>query len=134
MRSSLATSARSQEVRSLDEIGPASDQIGPKQAKALLRGTPFNQVQAEAIVRFYGSVKATAFALGEVDASLMQREFRDGKFGRFDEHAKDDAKAYVANALHEVFGTLGTREARIAQLKRSIEDQLDEMVQLAVTA
>lgn len=133
MSRSVAAVATSDPVRSVDRIGPASDQVGPKQAKAALRSTPFNQVQADAILRFYGSVKATAFALGEVDASLMQREFKDGKFWRFDEHAKDDAKAYVANALHEVFGTLGTRDARIQQLKRSIEDQLNEMAQLAVS-
>lgn len=134
MKQSISTVTKSDQVRSLDHVGPASDQVGPKQVKAELRRTPFGQVQADAIVRFYGSVKAAAYALGQVDASLMQREFRDGKFGRFDEHAKDDAKAYVANVLHEVFGTLGTREARIAQLKRSITDQLDEMEQLAVSA
>lgn len=107
-------------------------------AKAVLSsdrvGLPFRQVQGDAVVRFYGSVKAAAFALGEVDPSLMQREFREGKFARFDEHANEAAKAFVANALAEAFGTLQTREARIQQLRRAIEDQLNEMTQLAVSA
>jgi len=145
MGRSISAESRSQEVRKLDSIGPASDQIGPKQLKASLPsdrtvGLPFNQVQAEAIVRFYGSVKATAYALSEdpvhkpLDPSLMQREFKDGKFARFDERADLDAKAYVANALAEAFGTLGSREARVQQLKRTIEDSVNEMAQLAVIA
>lgn len=131
MSSNLSNAQRSQEVRTLDTIRP-------EMAKAVLSsdrvGLPFRQVQGDAVVRFYGSVKAAAFALGQVDPSLMQREFREGKFGRFDEHANEQAKAFVANALAETFGTLLTREARIQQLRRSIAESLDEMAQLAVSA
>lgn len=121
----------------LDGIGPRQDKAGPGQAKADLEsratGLPWNQAQGDLIVRYYGSVKAAAYAL-DVDPSLMQREHAVGKFSRFNDRADEKAKAYVANGLAEIFGVVMTRESRITQLKRTIEDSLNEMVQLAVSA
>lgn len=122
----------------MDDLGPASDKVGPGPAKAGLRsdviGLPFEQVTRDSIIRFYGSVKAAALSLGPVDPSLMQREFADGNFKRFYKHATFDAKAFVAKELAESYGPLDTREARIHSLKRTIEDCVAEMAALAVTA
>ena len=146
MHRSIAAQQQSKEVRTLDEIRPKD--VG-KQVKADTRsddvrlsdhvGLPFDQVTRDAIIRFYGSVKATAFALSEdprksLDPSLMQREFADGNFKRFYKHADFEAKGFVAKELAEAYGPLNSREARIQQLKRSIEDAVTEMAALAVTA
>ena len=132
MGQSISNAHRSEEVRLQDVVRPTA-------AKASLRsdrlvGLPFVQVTTDAVLRYYGSVKATAYALGECDPSLMQREFQAGKFGRFDEHADLNAKAYVAKQLAEAFADLGSREARILQLKRTIADSIEEMALLAVSA
>lgn len=131
MRQTMTATATSDPVRSLDNIGPASDQIGPRQAKAgLRRGTSLIQVTKEAAIRYYGGVKQTAFALGEVDPSLMMREFDAGKFARLDEHADDEAKSYIAAAQVEAFGPLSDPKARGYQLLREIEQRVAEVRQL----
>ena len=129
MPRSISSVESSDPVRSLDNVGPRSDQIGPKLAKAELRGQPFNQVMRDSAIRYYGSVKETAFALGQVDPSLMMREFDAGKFGRFDEHADAQAKAFIAAALAEAYGPLSDPKARVRQLLRSIRAELDEIDQ-----
>jgi hypothetical protein len=131
MRQTMTAAAASDPVRSLDNIGPASDQIGPKQAKAELRGLPFHQVMTDAAIRYYGSVKAMAYALGKVDPSLMMRELKDGKFARFDEHADEPAKAFVAAALVDAYGPLTEPQARIRQLTRNVRAELDEIDSLS---
>lgn len=120
------TNARvSDPVRSLDNIRPtavkaglASDRVGPAFGAAFL----------DAVIRHYGSVKAAAISL-QVDPSLMVREFKKGKVGRF-EHADADAKAYVAAALHEAYGAYDpkVRRQRLIRDLRSIADELSEVI------
>lgn len=113
MGSTFAPSSASVEVRTLDDVRPrpakaglSSDHVGPS----------LRVVMADAIVGYYGSVKATALTLGNVDPSLMQREFKDGKFGRFDEHADTFAKAAVSQALRIAFGDTDPKAAAIRML------------------
>lgn len=131
MSRSISSAEASSEVRFSDVPRPAP-------AKADLRsdlvGLPFEQVTRDAIIRYYGSVKAAAISLGNVDPSLMQREFAEGNFKRFYKHGTFEAKAFVAAQLNESYGPLNSREARIQQLKRLIEDSVAEMAALAVTA
>lgn len=126
MSAKVATAELSGPVRTLDSIGPASDQIGPAQAKAALRGDhalPFTVVIRDAAIRYYGSVKAAAISLS-CDPSLMQREFEAGKFGRL-EHADDAAKAFIAQALIDAYGPLHDPKARTKQEIRDIRQKLD---------
>lgn len=121
---------RSDPVRSLDTIGPASDQIGPGQVKAGLRdGLNFVAVWTDAVIAHYGSVKETAYALGQVDPSLMMREFGDAKFGRFAKHADELAKAAVVSVLNEAFGQLTTPRDAAFDAVRTARKSLDVIAQ-----
>lgn len=114
---------RSEEVRSLD-------QIRPTMAKAVRPSDrAFCHTLREAIVGYYGSVKAAAIALGDVDESLMSREFAAGKFGRFDEHAEADAKAAVAQALMRAFPPCDPR-AEALRLIREARARLDALAEV----
>ncbi len=124
MPATLATARASDPVRSADVARPPSDRVG----------LPFRQVMRDALIRFYGSVKATAFALGQVDPSLMQREFERGLFERFDQYATPAAKAYVAAALTEAYGPLHDPKARAKQLIRAMREELDELDQFVEVA
>lgn len=131
MSQTMTATRSSDPVRSMDNIGPASDQIGPGPQKAHLRerGPSLIQTTKDAAIRFYGGVKQTAFALGEVDPSLMMREFDAGKFQRLDTHADVDAKAFIAAAQVDAFGPLKTPQARIRQAIREARQRLDDIEQ-----
>lgn len=131
MSRSVATAQLSDPVRSLENIGPSSDRIGPGPIKADLRsGASWNATHKDAAIRYFGGVKQTAFALGQVDPSLMMREFDAGKFARFDEHADEQAKSFVAAALAEAYGPLSNPKQRGFQLLREIDQRVAEIRQL----
>lgn len=125
MRQSISTAQPSDPVSS-------SDFPRPTPAKAGLRsdgiGLPFHQVMKDAVIRYYGSVKAAALSL-EVDPSLMMREFDAGKFGRL-EKADAEAKAFIAAAMQDAYGVLASPKARGFQLLREIDQRIAEIRQL----
>lgn len=145
MPSSLPKAQPSDLVRSSASVGPAfevvgprSDQIGPGQEKVGLRqdrsGLSWAVTMKDAIVRHYGSVKATAYALTEpgkapLDPSLMMREFKEGDFGRFDAQADESAKASVAAGLAEVFAELMTPIARLHRDLDAIQERINSVRQ-----
>jgi hypothetical protein len=119
MPNSLRDDLLSVPVRSLDNIGPGSDRVGPGAAKAVLRSDQrISSVIRAAVVKHYGSVKEAAWALGEVDPSLMNREFDAGKFSRIDEHADADCKAAISRALYYAFGS---DDPKVIRRKRIVE-------------
>jgi hypothetical protein len=124
MRSSVATPAQSDPVRSLDNIRPTT-------AKAVLKSDPvglsFVDVMTRAVVKHYGSVKAAAISL-RVDPSLMMREFEAGKFGRL-EAADADAKAFISDTLHQAYGPSDPR-ARAQRLINQTRAMLDELAEV----
>lgn len=133
MATTLKQPLASDPVRTLDSLRPTA-------AKAGLRSDEIglNRTLGDAVVAFYGSVKEAAYALGEVDPSLMQREFKEGKFGRFNDHGSPEAKAHVARALFEAFAPLAASPAQrlrvLADRLREIEDearQLADYVEVA---
>ena len=81
----------------------------------------------DAVIRYYGTVKEAAFALGQVDPSLMMREFDAAKFGRFDAHADDAAKAFVAEAVHQSLGQVEDPRARAKRTVRELMDKAREI-------
>lgn len=111
MPRSLAAHQPSDPVRTLENIRPRmaqadlerSDLVGSSDQFGLTYGA----VAREAVVKHYGSVKAAAISLGNVDPSLMVRELEGGKFQRL-EHAQDAArlKAAVSEALYKAFTPL----------------------------
>lgn len=130
-------------VRSLDGIRPTSAKAGLPSETA---GRPSDQIglsyteaQHAAILSYYGSVKATAYALGEgakparskLDESLMQREFRAGNFARFDA-ADQMAKASVAARLNAVFGDLTNPRDFALRAIEEVEDRLRTIRQIVM--
>lgn len=118
---------RSDPVCSLDHIRPTPAKAGLKQSDASDHSVV--AVTRDALVKHYGSVKAMAFALGEVDPSLMNREFDAGKLARVDQFAGPEAKAAIALALTEAFGVLTTPQARIRAAIREMRAKCDEFEQ-----
>lgn len=107
----------------------------PRPAKADLRqsdattvsdriGLTFGDVVKTAVVKHFGSVKAAAISLGNVDPSLMMREFDAGKLARLEEDVT--AKACVARALHEEFAGDDPKQ-RVRRILRDARAKLDEL-------
>jgi hypothetical protein len=99
-------------------VGLASDNFG-------LGGVAF-----DAIVAYYGSVKEAAYALGEVDPSLMRREIRACDFSRFEKHADKDAKAALVASLAMAFGPMAASPQQYAEaLLDKIQAEINEVRQ-----
>lgn len=130
MPATMTAPERSEEVRSRERLGRALDHVRPTMAKAVRSSDQaLCQVMREAIVDYYGSVQEAAFHLGEVDPSLMQREFKDGKFKRFDEHADAAAKAHVGEAVRKAFPPADPR-AEAMRLLRELRARIDELAEV----
>lgn len=112
MSSSIGGAQSSDPVSSLDGVGPGQAKAGLRGTSGDQRGPGFGSVMADAVIKHYGGVKEAAHAL-KVDRSLMQREFKAGDFGRFDDVADEVAKAAVVAYLAEVFAELMTPMARL---------------------
>lgn len=123
MAATMTAPHRSDPVRSLDDIRPSMAKAVRPSDRA------FCSVMREAIVAHYGSVKEAAFALGQVDESLMRRELEAGKFGRFDEHADDAAKGAVTQALLRAFPPCDPR-AEAMRLIREARARLDALAEV----
>lgn len=130
MPSTMRAPASSDPVRSLDQIPTRmakaeSDRIRPSDPI----GLRWADVVTEAVRAHYGSVKAAAISLGDVDPSLMMREFKAGNFRLLD-RADDETKAAVATAVSAAFGPLTSPKARGRQRIRDARSALDDLDQL----
>lgn len=130
MARSLPQLDRSDRVRTLDslrptpaKVTPSADQVGRPSDRL---GPTFAGVVTEAVLRYYGSVKAAAISL-RVDPSLMMREFHAGKFGRL-EDAEDAAKGSIARALSETFGE-AVEDPKV-RARRKLPELMAEFIEL----
>lgn len=104
--------------------------FGPHPVKAGLRadfsGHTLNDVTHQAVIDFHGSVKATAYALGEgagqpkLDERQMQREFSAGDFRRL-KHASVECCGFVARRQFDAFGPMALSP------KQHTEQKLDQI-------
>lgn len=106
------------------------DNIRPTAAKAVLSSDrrSVGGVFKSAVVKHYGSVKAAAISLGNVDPSLMMREFAASKFGRFDEHADDAAKADVSAIVYRALGQSDPK-AEIRRALKEAKDRIEDVME-----
>jgi len=127
----MRSSDLSDPVRSLENIGSASDRIGPRPAKAHLDASlSYVAVMTDAILNHFGSVKEAAFALDKVDPSQMMREFKGGNFRLFDKAEEADKTAVLA-AVHKIFGptvTPGSELKHLMERRRQIEERIEEIL------
>lgn len=128
----------SREVRTLDSIRPTQAKAGlasPTQsdrptASEKSFGQELSKVIEETLMRHFGSVKAVAFALGEMDPSQLRREFETAKLPLARLEGLDAfTKAAVGTAIVEQFGILSDPKARARQVLRQLRALADELEQ-----
>ncbi len=93
-----------------------------------------SMVVKDALLRHYGSFKAAAFYMGEMDQGQLCRDLDSGKF-KFERLELCDlpAKAAVCKALAEHFGNTDPKARRrlaMRNLRRAV-DELDEAEDVA---
>lgn len=83
----------------------------------------------DALLRHYGSFKAAAFYMGQMDQGQLCRDLDSGKF-KFERLELCDlaAKAAVCRALAEAFGNVDPK-ARRDRLIRAVRHALDELAE-----
>lgn len=130
MNRSFAATEQSDPVRSLDNVrtapvkaGIASDSIR-QSSDRIVRS--MNDVKREAVIGYFGSVKAAAIALG-VDASQMQREFKAGNFERVERLEDKGPMAAIAAAMQAEYGDTTSPEARARRILRAVTVGLQEL-------
>ncbi len=81
----------------------------------------------DALLRHYGSFKAAAYYMGEMDQGQLTRDLDSGKF-KFERLELCDlaAKAAVCKALNEHFGNTDPK-ARLRRLIRAVRHAVDEL-------
>lgn len=85
-------------------------------------------VVKDAMQRHYGSLKAAAISL-RMDEGQLSRELKSGDFKLEKlERADDDAKAYIAKALHDACGECDPK-ARARRLIRDVRARLDDLAE-----
>src|SRR4051812_37257088 len=112
MSDSMRQRALSAPVHSLDRAGRLDDELGaarPTPAKATL-DRPSQSISAAAVVKdalldHHGKLETAAREMKNMDPSQLSRELTSGKLNLARLDALDeDAKAAVADALHEQWG------------------------------
>lgn len=121
--------SRSPEVR-------IPDGLRLKPAKATLRqsepvrSSDLSRTIEDALLRHFGSVKAVAYALGEIDPSQLNRDYETGKLTLARLECLDEiAKAKVGAAICEQFGTLTSPKDHARRALREARQQLDQLEQ-----
>lgn len=125
---SLPTPVPAQTVQQMDADGPRATTTGfGGQAQSIA----MTMIVKDALLRHYGSFKAAAYYMGEMDQAQLTRDLDSGKF-KFERLELCDlpAKAAVCRALDEHFGNTGPK-ARVKQLIRKIRRDLEELDELS---
>jgi len=115
------------EIKRLDAPEPTG-YGGQRQSIAM------TMIVKDALLRHYGSFKAAAYYMGQMDQGQLCRDLDSGKF-KFERLELCDlaAKAAVVRALAEAFGNSdpkARRRAAIRNLRRAVEE-LDEAEDVA---
>lgn len=126
MPTTVRQSSLSTEVKPLDRVRPSM-------AKATLavNASQFalTAVVKDALIRHYGSLKAAAITMGEMDQGQLTRELDSGKLNLARLELLDElGKAEVAARLHAAFHTaLETPQARAQRLLKDAKQKLEEL-------
>lgn len=93
------------------------------------RSIAMSMIVKDALLRHYGSFKAAAYEMGEMDQGQLCRDLDTGKF-KFERLELCDlaAKASVVRALAEAFGNVDPR-ARRNRLIRNVRRAVDELAE-----
>jgi len=114
------------EVQHLDADGPRSTTAGyGGQAPSIA----MSMVVKDALLRHYGSFKAAAISMGDMDQAQLTRDLDSGKF-KFERLELCDlaAKASVCRALNDHFGNTDPK-ARRDRLIRNVRQAFEDLVE-----
>jgi hypothetical protein len=120
-------------VKRVDGAEPRIDHGGPRSPAAGFGGQApsiaMSMIVKDALLRHYGSFKAAAISMGNMDQGQLTRDLDSGKF-KFErlELCDLDAKASVCRALAEAFGNHDPK-ARRDRLIRNARRALDELAE-----
>ena len=89
-----------------------------------------SMIVKDALLRHYGSFKAAAKSMGDMDQAQLTRDLDTGKF-KFErlELCDLDAKASVCRALAAAFGNAADPKVRRDRLIRNARRALDELAE-----
>jgi hypothetical protein len=107
-------------------------------AKAVLpspsAGRAWSTATKDALIRRFGTLKAAAISMGNIDASQLSRDLDTGKFKseRLDLLQPDD-NAFISTAVAD---TLADRDpkARVRRLIRQVRRDIDELAEAVAAA
>lgn len=115
---------------------PSLDDLRPRMAKAV-QSRPsagertWSRATKDALIRYYGSLKAAAIAMGDYDPSQLSRDLDTGKFRseRLD-LCDEEAKAFVSRTVAESLASRDpkARVRRLIQESRRLLDELAEAI------
>lgn len=116
MSDSIAKRVQSAPVKSLDSIclNPAKASLPVNRGQRAMTA-----VVKDALLRHFGSLKAAAISMSNMDEGQLSRELESGKF-KFErlDVCEDAAKAAVTAALYDAFGQTDPR----SQIRRDFAD------------
>lgn len=126
---------RNVELPSSSAPVPSMDVGRPRMAKAVLRGPSegraWTAATKDALIRYYGSLKAAAIEMGKCDPSQLSRDLDNGKFKseRLD-LCDEDAQAFISTSVADTLAGRDpkSRVRRLIQEGRRILDELAEAV------
>lgn len=119
---------------SLDEIRPTTVKadLAPSDSVRLPEGAgpSLGEVALDALIAYYGSLKALTLEIGETDPSFVKREILAAKFNRL---APIDAgaKAALSRAMNTAYEPLSTPDIRALQTIARIVALMEELRQYA---
>lgn len=114
----------------LSTIRPEMLRVRPDLSKAVesfVDDRPMGVIAYEALVKFHGGVKQAAYALGNVDLSVMKREIEGGKFERLQKDP--DSLSVVLEALSRVYVRMTDPKTRVRQEITRARQALNEIEQ-----
>ena len=135
MDPTMANRDRSAQVRTLDDIRPKPAKAGldrTTESEAVGSSDDIGPVIYAAVIRHFGSVKAAAISLGNLDPSLMKREFEAGRVGRLsgDDADRRACRASVSRALFDAFSDddpASQTRRMLREARQRIDDALERI-------
>lgn len=114
------------EVNSLDSVRPSPAKAGLRRQASSIA---LIALVREALIRHYGSLKAAAISLS-MDPGQLTRELQTGDF-KFEklERADDEAKAFLAQAMQEVYVFDPRSQAlrMLREARRAIDEAMEHI-------